>query len=242
MEPEREMDEDQWRQISGFVNERRRGKPLAYITRSKEFFSRNFFVDERVLIPRPETELLVEEAIDFIEDRNRNIRVLDMGTGSGAVGLTLAATGANVLCVDVSTDAIDVARRNAHNLGLEDRVSFVVSDLWSGLGEGGQFAVICANLPYVTRDEYTLLDVGVKEYEPREALLGGNDGLELYRRFVRDARNYLSPEGAILCEVGGRQQAESLKGMLEKEGLQAIIRNDLAGRQRVVKGIWTSLS
>jgi release factor glutamine methyltransferase len=241
MRPEQTLDEKQHRRIDNLIAERRRGKPVAYITRSKEFFSHEFFVDERVLIPRPETEMLVEEAIAFIKDRGSDCQVLDVGTGSGAIGLTLAAAGAeHVLCIDISPNAIDVARKNAQALGLEDRVSFTVCDLYSGIKEKKAFSVICANLPYVAADEYRFLDIDVRGFEPRGALVGGDDGLDFYRGLVQNVRRHLAPGGLLLCEIGDEQQAESLSCMLHGAGLATKIKKDLAGCQRVVSGLWIS--
>jgi release factor glutamine methyltransferase len=244
MEADRQLNQREWRRVLRFVEERRKGKPLAYLTNRREFFSEIFYVDERVLIPRPETELLVEEALALIGDGRSRTSVLDMGTGSGILGVLLAKGGAErVLCVDVSPGAIVVAQVNGRRLGVEERLDFLVSDLFSALRKGKpSFDIICANLPYVSSEEYDELMDDVRCFEPKEALLGGVGGMGLYARFARDVVTHLSPGGAVLCEIGGRDQAEVLGNMLRHAGFKVMVLNDLSGRQRVVRGVWTNLS
>jgi release factor glutamine methyltransferase len=245
MEPERRFNEEQWGRVQGLIAERRKGKPLAYLTNQREFFSETFYVDERVLIPRPETELLVEEALALLRTRKDQAWVLDMGTGSGIIGLMLAKGGAErVLCVDSSPDAIDVARTNSRMLGVEGRLNFLVSDLFSAMSaDGGPFFdMICANLPYVSTDEYAGLMYDVRCFEPREALDGGAGGMDIYERFFREMGSYLRPGGAVLCEIGGVEQSEKVGGLLKRSGFAVTVKNDLAGRKRMVRGLWTDLS
>ena len=242
MEPERSLDEEELRQVQELIGERRKGRPLAYITNRKEFFSEEFYVDERVLIPRPETELLVEEGLSCMEERGGPVRVLDVGCGSGIIGIMLAKAGADsVLSVDRSAGAVAVARRNSRMLQVEDRVSFVVSDLLSAIADAVcAFDLVCANLPYVTDAEYRELMDDVRCFEPREALMGGTDGLDLYRRLIRDLDGRIAAGGAILCEIGGATQADALGALMQDAGFAVTVKNDLAGRQRMVKGSWTS--
>lgn len=242
LEPERPFNEREWRQIQGLIGERQKGKPLAYITKQREFFSEDFSVDERVLIPRPETELLVEEGLSFIKEQKGPVRVLDVGTGSGIIGIMLAKGGAgSVLAVDISPGAIVVARENSRMLGVERQMSFVASDLLSAIGaKSPPFDLVCANLPYVTTAEYGELMDDVRCYEPKGALIGGPEGMDFYERLARDVAGLLSPGGAILCEIGGERQAGLLRARLEGSGFEVTVKNDLGGRQRVVKGIWTS--
>ena len=243
MEPSMGLDEGQRDRIERLIEERRRGRPLAYLLKGKEFFSEPFYVDESVLIPRPETELLVEEAIKIIKEKGRPVTALDMGTGSGAIGILLSKHGAErVVCVDISPDALSVARKNAHTHGCRGRIEFVASDLLSGLAKGRAFDLICANLPYVARHEWQRLTVDVRDFEPRRALVGGRSGMEIYERYAGEVAAYLAPGGTLLCEIGGARQAAALAGLLRKSGLATAIEKDLAGRQRVVRGSWTSLS
>ncbi len=244
MEPERRLTKEQQTLAEELITERQRGKPLAYITNRREFFSEEFYVDERVLIPRPETELLVEEALGLVRGRETPVHALDMGTGSGIIGIMLARGGAaHVVCVDVSPGAIAIARRNGRMLRVEDRLAFVVSDLFSALrGEGLSFDVVCANLPYISPEDYDRLMDDVKLFEPKEALVAAEDGMEVYRRFVGDLCGFLRPGGSVLCEIDGPRQSEALCGLLRERGFGVVVRNDLAGRERVVKGSWTSSS
>jgi release factor glutamine methyltransferase len=186
--------------------ERRRfGKPLAYLLGSAGFYGREFLVDERVLVPRPETEHLVEEAVLFIRERmqqepSRSCSVLDVGTGSGAIACTLALeTHVKVHAVDVSPAAIELARENAYRLGAGACCTFWVSDLTASVRER-QFDVVVANLPYVPTQQLARLPNPVA-CEPRSALDGGHDGLALYRRLCGELPALLAPDGLALFEA-----------------------------------------
>ncbi len=227
--------------IKECVAQRRMGKPLSYITGIREFFSEQFLVDKRVLIPRPETELLVEEAIRIVGGRT-GVRVLDMGTGSGIIGILLALNGAgHVTCVDVSRDALLVPRENAARLGVQQRVVHVCSDLLEGIKTGQQFDIITANLPYVSTPEWEGLMKDVR-YEPYVALVGGASGTELYERFVAELPGYLRKGGVALFEVGGDVQAQRVGGVMRQQGFEVRVLTDLDGRQRVLAGSWKSSS
>lgn len=243
MEPTRRLDEGEWDRIQDLIGQRRQGKPLAYLTHRKEFFSETFFVDERVLIPRPETEALVEEALSIMGKYGRSARVLDMGTGSGIIGILLAKKGArSVLSVDVSAGALEVAKANARALSVEGRIDFAASDLFSSLKGYPAFDLVCANLPYVGLDEWDDLMADVRCFEPKEALLGGTHGFELYARFAPEVSGHLRPGGSVLCEVGGEAQARIVGELLKDAGFEVGVKQDLSGRQRVVSGTWTSSS
>jgi release factor glutamine methyltransferase len=253
MDPEREVTEDALERIDQRLSERKQGKPLSYITRAKEFFSEEFFVDERVLIPRPETELLVEEALRIMAGRQApqsgrtaatgsGLRILDMGTGSGIIGITLARHGAGaVTCVDISLDALLVARCNAARLGVQDRIGCIRSDLFAGIKAGARFDIIAANLPYVSLSEWHELMADVK-YEPGRALLGGPLGTEVYERFVANLPDHLSEDGSALCELGGTRQIEAVGDLMKRRGLHVHSKKDLAGKDRILIGSWKSLS
>jgi len=248
----RELPEEACRRIKEFIAERKKGKPLSYITRTREFFSEEFLVDERVLVPRPETELLVEEALRVMAERPGQgqesgsaggLRILDMGTGSGIIGITLAKHGAAaVTCVDISLDALLVARTNAARLGVQDRVVCVCSDLFAGVSASMGFDIIVANLPYVSASEWDELMADVK-YEPGCALLGGgNLGTEIYERFVANLPGRLREDGFVLCEVGGKAQVEALGDLMKGHGLYVHSKKDLAGWDRILIGSWKNLS
>jgi release factor glutamine methyltransferase len=241
-EPERAVDKAEADRIEQLIGERRRGKPLAYLTNRREFFSETFYVDERVLIPRPETELLVEEAIKSIGRKGR-LRALDMGTGSGAIGILLAKRGAGyVLCVDISPDALDVAYRNSRLMGVQDRIDFVASDLFSALKDGETFDLVCANLPYVASSEWEGLMDDVREFEPRQALVGGETGTETYERCLQEMAGHLAEGGSALLEIGGERQAARLGALMREAGFEVAVLRDLAGRVRLLRGSWTSSS
>jgi len=243
MEPARRLDDGEWDRIRDLIGQRKKGKPLAYLTHRKEFFSETFYVDERVLIPRPETEVLVEEALSIIGKLDCCARVLDMGTGSGIIGILLAKKGAcRVLSVDVSLRALEVAKANARALSVEGRIDFAASDLFSSLKGSPTFDLVCANLPYVGLHEWDGLMEDVRFFEPKEALLGGARGFELYARFAPEVGAYLRPGGSVLCEIGGEAQAQVVGDILRDAGFRVQVLRDLAGLQRVVRGTWTSSS
>lgn len=245
MDPGRELTDAALRRINRHMAERKKGRPLSYITRTKEFFSEEFRVDERVLVPRPETELLVEEALRIMAERpghTSRLRILDMGTGSGIIGITLARHGAAaVTCVDISGDALLVARDNAARLGVQDRIACVRSDLFAGIKPGARFDIIVANLPYVSASEWQELMTDVK-FEPKSALLGGTLGTEIYERFVTDLPRRLGEDGFVLCELGGATQIKAVGGLMEGHGLRVHSKKDLAGKDRILIGSWKSLS
>lgn len=218
------------------LNERMSGKPLAYITGRREFFSETFTVNENVLIPRPETEVLVEGALERLRGA-KGRTILDMGCGSGAIGTIVAKeTGNRVFCVDISHEALKCARQNARSLGVDGLTEFACSDLFEALGTGIQFDMILANLPYVTSGELAQLMPDVRDFEPRLALDGGEDGLDVYRRLIASLPGRLVPGGDILLEIGSAQQARELKALLEGAGLGIQIINDYANKERVVAG------
>ena len=245
IDPGRELTEEALGRIDRHVAERKKGRPLSYITRTREFFSEEFRVDERVLVPRPETELLVEEALRIMAEKpghTSSLRILDMGTGSGIIGITLARHGvAAVTCVDISGDALLVARDNAARLGVQDRIACVRSDLFAGIKPGARFDIIVANLPYVSASEWQELMTDVK-FEPKSALLGGTLGTEIYERFVTDLPRRLGEDGFVLCELGGTTQIEAVGGLMEGHGLRVHSKKDLAGKDRILIGSWKSLS
>ncbi len=218
------------------LNERMSGKPLAYITGSREFFSETFTVNNSVLIPRPETEVLVEEALRRLSGR-KDLAVLDMGCGSGAIGAIVAKeTKSRVVCVDISFDAVRTAQENARSLGVSHLTEFVCSDLFEALRPDIHFDMILANLPYVTSAEVAQLMPDVRDFEPLLALDGGEDGLDVYRRLIASLPGRLKPEGDILLEIGSADQALKLGALLEGTGLGVRIINDYANKERVVAG------
>lgn len=239
---ESEVDECARQKINELLEDRKRGKPFAYITGYREFFSEKLYVDERVLIPRPETEILVEEALRLFSKEPEINSILDVGTGSGAIGLILAKnTQKHIICTDISLSALCVAQRNRESLGLSERVCLVCSDLFCAVGDV-QFDMILANLPYVASEEWGNLMADVRDYEPRAALDGGTGGIVIYKRFIDGLSQHLKMGGHVLCEVGGTKQTNTMRKMLQKKGLSVAVKNDLSGNTRVLIGSWTSLS
>jgi len=217
------------------VNARTEGEPLAYLIGHREFFGRDFLVDRRVLIPRPETEHLVEQAIRFI--RGNDIAcpsIVDVGTGSGAIAVSIASeiTDSRVIAVDRSGDALKVARANAERHGVGNRVHVVQGDLLAALA--GPFDLILANLPYIPSAEIPRLQPEVQR-EPLLALNGGPDGLDLYRILFVQARDRLAPGGLLLAEIAENQgRAAATLARTSFPDRNVIILPDLAGRDRVV--------
>jgi release factor glutamine methyltransferase len=238
-----ELEEEALFRIESLLKEREQGRPLAYIRKEKEFFSERFYVDERVLIPRPETEVLVEEALGILRENPRMSDVVDMGTGSGAIAVVVAKESRrSVLCVDVSADALRVARKNGLAPVVRGSLRFVCSDLFGGVGEGKRFDIVLANLPYIPSDSWEGLADDVKRYEPRLALDGGQRGTEVYRRLVAQLQDHMKPGGRVLLEIDGARQAAEVGGMLRVAGFDVAIRKDYSERERVLIGSWTSLS
>ena len=215
------------------VERRIAGEPLQYILGNAQFRYLTLDVDERVLIPRPETELLVDYVLKKLPP---NGKLLDLGCGSGAIALSAAyeREDISVTAVDLSTDALAVARKNAEKNNLSQRVDFVHSDLFSALGSR-KFDVIAANLPYVTEDEYPQLDPEVRDYEPQMALIAPDNGLELILRTIKSLPEYLTSRGAVIFELSP-PQAEIVRSALIRQNFRAEIIYDLCRRERFVAG------
>ncbi|MCC6847966.1 MAG: peptide chain release factor N(5)-glutamine methyltransferase [Deltaproteobacteria bacterium] len=222
------------------VKRRGGGEPVAHLLGRREFWSRSFVVTPDVLVPRPETELVVERALaaaDAAGGRARPLRILDLGTGSGALAVTLAAElpQADVTAVDASPAALAVAGRNAAALGVAARTRFLASDWTTALAAAARFDLVVSNPPYVPSGDLADLPPEVRR-EPTLALDGGPDGLAAYRRIAAEAARVLAPGGALVCEVGAGQAA-AVAALFEAAGLGAIGRfADLAGIERVVIG------
>ena len=222
------------RRFGEMVRRRLRREPVAYILGRKGFRDLDLAVDRRVLIPRPETELLVELAVELEPET-----VLDVGTGSGAIALAVAdeLPDCAVTATDTSPGAHEVARANADRLGLADRVRF----LEGTLPEGESFDLVLANLPYVAERDWPSLQPEVTQWEPREALLAGPDGLDAYRALIPEGAGHLhryaeQKTGALAVEVG-EGQAEAVGALMREAGFGTIeTRRDLAGIERVVLG------
>ncbi|MCX7045635.1 MAG: peptide chain release factor N(5)-glutamine methyltransferase [Candidatus Sumerlaeota bacterium] len=276
------LDEAASAQFHTMIQRRLRREPIAYILGHKEFWGREFLVNQHVLIPRPETELLVESALEWIRPRtnssefrvpssefqlpklpgapnaergtqnaesgrrnaergtrNAELSILDLGTGSGAIGLTLAAEipEAHVVCSDLSAAALNVARENAGRLGLADidtgRIAFIQSDIFSTVS--GEFDLIVSNPPYVGEKEREALMPDVRDYEPALALFSGTEGDEFIKRMLAEAPDHLLPGGALIFEIGYAQgeKAQDLIRSNSRWKAPKLLR-DGAGHPRVI--------
>ncbi|MBI1885194.1 MAG: peptide chain release factor N(5)-glutamine methyltransferase [Chloroflexi bacterium] len=229
----------------GLLERRRRHEPAAYITGRREFYGLDLEVTPAAMIPRPETELLVELALDFAGSRVRGqgsgvsgseFRVVDVGVGCGAIALALAANlppEVRVVGIDVSAEALALARRNAERLGLGGRLLLVEGDLLGPLAS--PVAVIVGNLPYVRTADWEAAPPEIRCFEPRRALDGGPDGLRLIERLLRQAPAYLKPAGALVLEIGDKQgtAASALAGQAFPRA-QVRAERDLSGLDRVL--------
>lgn len=217
------------------IKRRMTGEPLQYITGSQEFMSLDFLVTPGVLIPRQDTEILVEAVIQAVKNKE-NTTILDIGTGSGCIAISLAhfIKNCSVTAVDISKDALEVAQKNALRCGVEDRITFIESDLLSNISKC-EFDVIVSNPPYIPAQEVETLESQVKDFEPRTALDGGKDGMDFYRRITKDAGSFLKSDGLLAFEVGFNQSRQVAEIM--RESFKDIkIKKDLAGIERVVMG------
>jgi release factor glutamine methyltransferase len=217
------------------VERRLAGEPIQYITGEAEFYGLPFHVNRDLLIPRPETELLVEKALAFAPIF-RAPRLLDVGTGSGAIAIALAheLPEAIITAIDLSASALEMARRNADRNGLSDRIRFLPGDLLAPAARE-QFDIVVSNPPYVAESERTALDVEVRNFEPAIALFAGDDGLEIYRRLIPEAYKAISAGGILLLEIGYGQR-EAIEALLIGGGFAEIeFFADLQGIPRVAK-------
>ena len=238
VDADRPLRRDELARYRALHQRRRAGEPVAYLRGVREFYGRNFRVDARVLVPWPETEILVEVALRRTRALSLSARVLDLCTGSGCVAITLARERPTIriMGADISEHALVVARENASRLGATHQIVLLHSDLYAALAPGAKFDLITANPPYIPDPEIPSLPVDVRAFEPRLALAGGDDGLAIVRRIVAQAPSFLAPGGVLALEIGA-EQAPQASVLLEQAGLTAIERErDYAGHERVVSG------
>ena len=215
------------------IKELIKGKPLQYITNKQEFMGLDFYVDENVLIPQPDTEILVEKAIEIAETTQKN-KILDMCTGSGCIAISLAKkiNNAQIIAVDISNNALNVANKNAINNNVENKIKFINSDMFNNIEE--KFDIIVSNPPYIETETINKLEIEVQN-EPHLALDGGIDGLKFYKIIANNAFKYLNENGYLLLEIGYNQQ-NSVTQLLQDIGKYKNIETvkDLGGNYRVV--------
>jgi release factor glutamine methyltransferase len=223
-------------QIESFARRRLRREPIAHILGRKEFWGLDFQVSNQVLVPRPETETLIEAALEILAAKKlQPLRIADLGTGSGALLIALLhefpnATG---IATDISQTALDIARANAWTHGLNKRAEFIASDYGSALPGG--YDLVVSNPPYIPAGDIAGLEPDVRDYDPMLALDGGADGLDAYRAIAADSRRLVAPGGTLILEVG-IGQAEAVNALLVKAGMAILlpVRPDLAGIPRAV--------
>lgn len=249
-----DLDSDKMSIFEDMIAKRLDQMPIAYIINKKEFMGLDFYVDERVLIPRPDTELLVEDLVESIGEiestkQVRDINVLDMCTGSGAIILSGASQWKDredqyaregkigtikFIGVDISKPALEVAGINRESFGL-DEVELVESDLFTNLSDyKGNLDIIVSNPPYIEDQVIEGLERDVKDYEPRLALAGGNDGMDFYNRIIEDAYDYLKQGGKLVFESGHDQAEKILKKMAQVGYTKAYTKKDIQGFDRLV--------
>lgn len=225
-----ELTELGWIHYGRYLNERLKGRPTQYITHRQEFYGREFFVDERVLIPRPETEHLVETAVAWLAN-HPEATILDVGTGSGAIAVSVALErGCEVFASDVSTDALQVAARNGR--ALEAKARFFTCDLLNGVSPGS-IDLLVSNPPYVPGRDAANMQREVREWEPHLALFAGDTGFEIYRCLIDQAASVVRPGGRLLTELGYRS-LDGVREMLAGSWVDIEVISDLAGLPRVI--------
>lgn len=222
---------------------RRAGEPVAYLLRVREFYGRPFRVDSRVLVPRPDTEILVEVALDRMRERSLSARVLDLCTGSGCVAVTLAKERPtwSLLGSDISEDALVVARDNALRLGALPRIAFTRSDLFAGIAPGSRFDLITANPPYIPDGDKASLAQTIVGFEPHIALFGGSDGLDFAKRIIVGAPAFSSRDAVLAMEIGAGQAQEVAAHFREHGYRDVEVKKDYGSIERVVSGVRPNL-
>jgi release factor glutamine methyltransferase len=235
--PEATLTNSEIQRLRELVEQRAGGRPLQYITGHQEFYGLDFEVTPDVLIPRPETELLVETALELLDEPRESTLVCDVGTGSGCIPVALLheEARARALGLDISMDALRVAARNAARHGVGERLRLIASDCFSALdSHGARFAMIVSNPPYVAEAAINGLQREVRDYEPRVALTPGGDGLSIIRRLVTDAPRFLEVGGHLLMEIGFDQH-EAVKQLIDPQVWQLLdIHKDLQGIPRII--------
>ncbi|MDB4986535.1 MAG: putative N(5)-glutamine methyltransferase PrmC [Myxococcaceae bacterium] len=239
MDPERPLIEAELTKVRALVERRRAHEPIAYILGEREFYGRPFTVTRDVLIPRPDTETLVEAASEFLKQGAPLGRVLDLCTGSGAIAVSLAAERLEraLVASDLSPAALAIAQQNAERHGVLERVELRQGDLFDVLGPDERFACVTINPPYIAASELATLQADVRDFEPRMALDAGSDALSFYRRIALAVGAHLEAGAGVFVEVGFGQAAD-VRALFEAQGFTGVhALRDLAGIERVVRAV-----
>lgn len=231
---EDEIDSEIIEMFERHIEEMVKGKPLQYITNSQWFYGFNFYVDENVLIPQPDTEILVEEVVDIAKNMSRDLKILDICTGSGAIAVAISRNiDAEITASDISKNALEIAKKNA--LNNETKINFVESDMFENIN--GKFDIIVSNPPYIETETIEKLSEEVKN-EPMLALDGGGDGLKFYRILAEQSKKYLVSDGILAVEIGYNQR-EEVMNIFEKSGfVEVYSKKDFGENDRIVVGKW----
>lgn len=234
----KELSNDEYNLFLSMIKDRINGRPVAYIVGNREFMGLDFFVKEGVLIPRPDTEVLVEEIIELCKNKDE-VEILDIGTGSGAITVSLAKyiEKSTIKSLDISDIPLEVGKKNAMNNDVDNKIEFIKSDLFSSIKDKNiKFDVIVSNPPYIPKKDMDTLHTQVKDYEPYNALEGGIDGLDFYRDITDQSKCYLKEDGILAYEVG-HDQAKDVSDIMKDNGYTKIYtKKDIQGIDRVVIG------
>lgn len=240
VDSDQELSPEELGRYRELIKRRRTHEPIAYLIGQREFYGLDFRVDRRVLVPRPDTEILVEVALTRTQERDMFGRGLDLCTGSGCVAIAFARQRPTwqLTGVDLDAGALAVAQNNALRLGPFASLHFAQSDLFAALPSGAKFDLITANPPYIPASDIPTLPPDVQNFEPHLALDGGPDGLDLIRRIIADAPLRLVPNGVIALEIN-YDQAPQVNTILTESGFTEVqVKRDYGGRDRVVSGVW----
>lgn len=238
---DKQLTQEQEKYFLEMIKERLNERPIAYIIGNREFMGLDFFVKEGVLIPRPDTETLVEEIINICNNRT-GLNILDIGTGSGAITISLAKylDKSHVVSADISDIALEIASKNAISNNVDERIDFIKSDVFSNVPQGEKFDLIVSNPPYIRKADIDGLDRQVKDFEPYNALEGGEDGLDFYRKITKESKDFLKNKGILAYEVG-HDQAYDVSEIMRENGFEGIYTKcDLQGFERVVIGFYNN--
>ena len=215
------------------IQKRINRQPIAKIINNKSFWKYNFYVNNFVLDPRPETELIIEQVLNIYKNRNHKLKILDIGTGSGCIAISLAKEfkNASITAIDISKEALEVAARNSkiHNCGNQIQLKLI-----DFKNINSKFDLIVSNPPYLTNDQFKNADPEVKNFEPKIALVGGNDGLKFYREYSNNLKNLMNKKAYFVCEIGINQRQDCEK-IFQNSGLNlSNIVHDLQGIERIL--------
>lgn len=235
--PQFELNEDQEKKFFDLINRRGNREPVSHLIGKREFFGEDFFVTKDVLDPRPDSETLIESILKKFPDREKKLKILELGVGSGCLIITLLKTfkDATSTAVDISEAAIEIAQKNSEKHQTSSRLKIFKSDLFSNLNRAEKFDLIISNPPYIPAADIEILEPEVRIHEPRNALDGGADGLDFYRQIAAEAKNFLNDFGKIFLEIG-RGQEEFVSKIFVKNGFSHIdSTQDLSGVVRVLE-------